>query len=131
MYQHHFKILHYFTFHSGLCSCQNILKLDGPLYRAVGENVEFKLNTPPSQPPTSITWRYTGSLIINVVENGQETGNAYKGRIVLSRSTASFELQNLSLNDSGEYTLTISTDGVSGEGKTLLTVLGMYPLHVS
>ncbi|XP_041962091.1 carcinoembryonic antigen-related cell adhesion molecule 1-like isoform X2 [Alosa sapidissima] len=107
----------------GLCSCQDELLLDGPLNRTVGGNVVFTLINPPSIPPSRITWTSPSiTEIITTLDDAEKIHPDYTGRISLNKSTASLELSNLTPNDTGEYTLSISINSVPQQAKTSLTV---------
>ncbi|XP_076135728.1 cell adhesion molecule CEACAM20-like [Alosa pseudoharengus] len=107
----------------GLCSCQNELLLDGPLIGAVGESVVFILINPPSIPPTKISWiSPSNKEIFASLGDGEIIHPDYTGRVSVDKTTASLELSNLTLNDTGEYTLSITTGGVERRGKTSLTL---------
>ncbi|KAG5270934.1 hypothetical protein AALO_G00173990 [Alosa alosa] len=109
----------------GLCSCQDELLLDGPLNRTVGENVVFTLINPPSTPPSRISWISPSNReIITTLDDAEKIHPDYTGRISLNKTTASLELSNLTLNDTGEYTLGISMNSVPQQANTSLTVFG-------
>ncbi|XP_060906270.1 hemicentin-1-like isoform X4 [Labrus mixtus] len=104
---------------SGLTSGVGLLP-DGPLNGAVGETVMFTTVNPPESPFVSTNWTFGDKLII--VSNIQNyTSPEYEGRITFFPSTGSLELRSLSLNDSGEYTVRITT-GMEFEGRTTLRV---------
>lgn len=79
---------------------------------------------PPEKPFLSVSWRFNGvniisSTSINITDPG------YASRISLDRATGSLELRNLALEDSVEYTITITPDaGLPKQGRTNLTVYG-------
>ncbi|XP_062395715.1 carcinoembryonic antigen-related cell adhesion molecule 1-like [Sardina pilchardus] len=107
----------------GLCSCQDELLLEGPLNGAVGGSVVFTLTNPPSAPPTRITWTSPSDKeIFASLGDAVEIHPDYTDRVSVNKTTASLELRNLTLNDTGEYTLSISTDGVGQQGITSLTL---------
>ncbi|XP_031432752.1 carcinoembryonic antigen-related cell adhesion molecule 6-like [Clupea harengus] len=112
---------------AGFCSCQNELRLNGPLNGAVGGSVKFTLINPPSAPPQRITWSFRGNRDITIftsIGGGEDIHADYVGRISVNKTTASLELRGLTHNDNGLYTVTISiiSGGVQQQGNTLLTV---------
>ncbi|XP_026040577.1 carcinoembryonic antigen-related cell adhesion molecule 1-like [Astatotilapia calliptera] len=107
---------------SGMCVGEGILPT-GPLSGAVAGTVKFTTTLrPPEKPFLSVSWRFNGvniisSTSINITDPG------YAGRISLDRATGSLELRNLALEDSVEYTITITPDaGLPKQGRTNLTV---------
>lgn len=107
-----------------MCVGEGILPT-GPLSGAVAGTVKFTTTLrPPEKPFLSVSWRFNGvniisSTSINITDPG------YAGRISLDRATGSLELRNLALEDSGEYTITITPDaGLPKQGRTNLTVYG-------
>ncbi|KAL2084221.1 hypothetical protein ACEWY4_019739 [Coilia grayii] len=100
----------------GSCLCQD---------RAVGEDVEFRLINPPPAPPFQINW-YFGSVLIYAASAGTVNGvvPSYEGRASLDPNTATLELRNLTVNDTGEYTLRVimSIGQPEKEWKTTLRV---------
>ncbi|CAB1333918.1 unnamed protein product, partial [Coregonus sp. 'balchen'] len=89
--------------------CHGDLLPAGPLNGALGENMTFNVTLSPPEPPKAVTWSFGVNIII-ILSGGTETVfGDYKGRITLSRTTGSLELRNLSLDDSGEYTVNINT----------------------
>ncbi|XP_062395020.1 carcinoembryonic antigen-related cell adhesion molecule 1-like isoform X2 [Sardina pilchardus] len=106
----------------GLCSCQNEILLDGPLNGSVGGSVVFNLTNPPSKPPSKISWISPSNIeIFALLGNTEVMHPDYTGRVSVNKATASLELRSLTLMDTGEYTLSITTD-VARQGKTSLTV---------
>ncbi|XP_067456289.1 carcinoembryonic antigen-related cell adhesion molecule 6-like [Thunnus thynnus] len=71
--------------------------------------------TPPGTPFLAVTWSFVDihGAKINIVTSTQVniTGVAYTDRVTLFRSTGSLELKNLTLNDTGEYTVTVIPSG--------------------
>nr|XP_029138678.1 carcinoembryonic antigen-related cell adhesion molecule 5-like [Labrus bergylta] len=103
----------------GLTSGVGLLP-DGPLNGAVGGTVMFTTVNPPESPFATTNWWFGDKQII--VSNIQNyTSPGYEGRITFFPSTGSLELRSLSLNDSGEYTVWITTVK-EFEGRTTLRV---------
>lgn len=107
-----------------MCVGEGILPT-GPLSGAVAGTVKFTTTLrPPEKPFLSVSWRFNGvniisSTSINITDPG------YAGRISLDQATGSLELRNLALEDSVEYTITITPDaGLPKQGRTNLTVYG-------
>lgn len=103
--------------------------LEGPLIKAVGENVTFKLITPPSEKPRYINWNFKGANAseIIVIVSGHQLNPVYADRIFVDESTGSLELMNLILSDTGEYILSFFLG--QEEGRTSLQVFGKCTLH--
>ncbi|XP_039475796.1 carcinoembryonic antigen-related cell adhesion molecule 21-like [Oreochromis aureus] len=107
---------------SGKCVGEGILPA-GPVSGAVAGTVKFTTTLRPLEKPfLSVSWRFNAvniisSTSINITDPG------YAGRISLDRATGSLELRNLALEDSGEYTITITPDGgLPKQGRSTLTV---------
>ena len=94
--------------------------------------MEFTLINPPSAPPRRITWSFKGIQIFNSIGDAENTNGDYVDRISVNKTTASLELRDLTENDTGLYTVSISIilGGVPQQETTLLTVLGMYFLYI-
>uniref|UniRef100_A0A3B4H573 Ig-like domain-containing protein n=1 Tax=Pundamilia nyererei TaxID=303518 RepID=A0A3B4H573_9CICH len=95
------------------------------IHGAVAGTVKFTTTLrPPEKPFLSVSWRFNGVNIISSTSiNIPDPG--YAGRISLDRATGSLELRNLALEDSGEYTFTITPDaGLPKQGRSTLTVYG-------
>ncbi|KAL3980514.1 plasminogen activator, urokinase receptor [Sarotherodon galilaeus] len=97
---------------------------DGPLNVAVGETVMFTTTLTPTEKPFQfVNWSFNLSTPIIIVINSEETiGPEYEGRITFFPSTASLELRSLTLNDTGEYSVTILQDGTFQGGHTTLVI---------
>ncbi|XP_062395716.1 carcinoembryonic antigen-related cell adhesion molecule 1-like [Sardina pilchardus] len=92
---------------------------------AVGENVAFQLINYPSQPPQAISWEFRGHREVTIflsIGHVELPHSEYAARISVNKATASLELRNLTLNDTGEYTLSITISGVQQRGTTSLGV---------
>ncbi|XP_034729118.1 carcinoembryonic antigen-related cell adhesion molecule 1-like isoform X2 [Etheostoma cragini] len=84
---------------------------DGPLIAAVGESVIFTTTlTPQENQFIVVNWKF-GATNIFTFSNGNFTEPEYEGRITFFMSTGSLELRNLTLNDSGEYSVGIFPSG--------------------
>ncbi|XP_033979826.1 carcinoembryonic antigen-related cell adhesion molecule 5-like isoform X1 [Trematomus bernacchii] len=95
---------------------------DGPLNAAVGGKVMFTITLTPGTTFQSVTWKFGNEDIFTWNVNNF-TEPEYEGRITFFMSTGSLELRNLALNDSGDYTVTISLLGEpSKSGTTRLNV---------
>uniref|UniRef100_A0A671WAY1 Ig-like domain-containing protein n=1 Tax=Sparus aurata TaxID=8175 RepID=A0A671WAY1_SPAAU len=82
--------------------------LPDSLTAAVGETVTFTTTvTPPEMPFLVVTWSFSDVNIIMSQTAINITDPAYPDRITLFPSTGSLELRDLTLNDTGEYTVTI------------------------
>ncbi|XP_049902007.1 carcinoembryonic antigen-related cell adhesion molecule 5-like [Epinephelus moara] len=94
------------------------------LNAAVGETVMFTTTlTPPEKPFLSVGWTF-GEKNIITFSGLNVTAPEYEGRITLFMSTASLELRNVALHDSGEYSVIIFPLGE--EFKTGNTRLNVY-----
>ncbi|XP_054637540.1 carcinoembryonic antigen-related cell adhesion molecule 5-like [Dunckerocampus dactyliophorus] len=88
---------------------------DGPLTAAVGGTVSLNTKlTPTATPLLVVAWTFIVNseekpIITSTTVN--KTEPPYEGRITLFIQTGSLELRNLALNDSGDYRVSIITDG--------------------
>uniref|UniRef100_A0A8C3G270 Ig-like domain-containing protein n=1 Tax=Cyclopterus lumpus TaxID=8103 RepID=A0A8C3G270_CYCLU len=105
---------------------------------STGESVTFTTSVkPPAKPYMALTWSFNGTtnVITSTISWGFKTVNiitststditadGYGNRISLDRATGALELRNLVMEDSGEYTITITPDaGLQKQGKTTLIV---------
>ncbi|XP_047196812.1 carcinoembryonic antigen-related cell adhesion molecule 5-like [Hippoglossus stenolepis] len=104
--------------------------LPDSLTAVVGETVTFTTTvTPPEIPFVVVTWSFEnsqGSSVSIITSTSADIiGPLYKGRVKLIRSTGSLELSNLTINDSGEYKVTIIPNGAAqqkGSCRLLLEV---------
>ncbi|KAF7659231.1 hypothetical protein LDENG_00000670 [Lucifuga dentata] len=98
--------------------------LDAP----VGGNVNFTTTlTPPQLPFVVVAWSFTNihGTVHDIITSttGDIINPEYKSRITLFRSTGSLELRSLSLNDNGEYSVSIIPQGAGQlNGKCKLVV---------
>ena len=94
------------------------------LTAAVGETVKFTTTvTPPETPFLVVTWSFSDVNIITSQTAINITDPAYTDRITLFPTTGSLELRDLTLNDTGDYTVTIiSNAGAAQKGNCRLVV---------
>uniref|UniRef100_UPI003AAE90B7 cell adhesion molecule CEACAM2-like n=1 Tax=Centroberyx gerrardi TaxID=166262 RepID=UPI003AAE90B7 len=101
---------------------------DNLLNAAVGGSVTFTTTmTQPEKPFVVVIWTITTNgnttTIITSSPTSDTVGPGYQDRITLIKSTGSLELRNLTLNDSGEYTVSIVPDGgLALTGKSRLEI---------
>ena len=116
----------------GLCEGAGVL-VDDLLNATVGGKVMF--TTTPQEPPVTIQavlWTFNFNPIITF-NNGQNTTTpGYEGRITLFISSGSLELRNLTLNDSGDYGVSIiGPDVQTPSGRTTLKIYGEHIFNSS
>ena len=89
--------------------------------------MKFTINRP-SAPFKEISWRFKSVPVITSMGGENITfGPGYPGRVRLNATTGSLELLNLTLEDSGLYTVTTRLGGGTElSGQTALTVLGEW-----
>lgn len=100
---------------------------DGPLNAAVGEKVMFTTTLTPTETQFLVVdWKLNLSKVIFISTNlANNTGPEYEGRITFFPSTGSLELRSLTLNDTGEYSVSITqADGTNHFGRTTLEIHG-------
>lgn len=100
---------------------------DGQLNAAVGEKVMFTTTLTPTETPfVSVAWKLNISKIIIMSTNAaNNTGPEYEGRIIIFPSTGSLELRGLTLDDIGEYSVSITkADFTNHDGRTTLEIHG-------
>lgn len=109
-----------------MCVGERILPL-GPFNGAVAGTVKFTTTlTPAEKPFLTVSWSFKEVNIITSTSTNN-TGPGYANRISLDRATGSLELRNLVMEDSGEYTLTITPDGqLQKQGMVTLNVYGGF-----
>uniref|UniRef100_A0A8D0DHF0 Ig-like domain-containing protein n=1 Tax=Sander lucioperca TaxID=283035 RepID=A0A8D0DHF0_SANLU len=109
----------------GVCVGEGILP-PGPMSGAVAGTAKFTTTlSPPGSPFLLVSWSFKEVNIITFTStNITEPG--YVNRISLDQATGGLELRNLVLEDSGEYTVTITLDG--GQQKQGKTTLNVYAL---
>lgn len=114
-----------FTF-SGDSQGQDLLP-PGPIYKEVRENVLFTTIASP-QPIIAIRWHCNVTDVIKYNHPGPETVNPmYYGRVSLNYTSGELELKDLTMADSGEYTLTLTfDDGIGFKDQTFLQVFGKF-----
>uniref|UniRef100_A0A668AE93 Ig-like domain-containing protein n=1 Tax=Myripristis murdjan TaxID=586833 RepID=A0A668AE93_9TELE len=82
---------------------------------AEGGSVFFTTTvTPPEQPFVMVAWSFnngSGDRNIIVSTSSDVIGSGYENRITFNRSTGSLELRNLTMDDTGEYRITLTPDG--------------------
>lgn len=85
--------------------------------------------SPPAQPFIRISWSVGGANII-ISSSDDSIGPGYGDRITLNKTTGSLELRNLTLADSGEYRVAITTATAETiNGSTELVVYGKSKCH--
>ncbi|XP_061573154.1 carcinoembryonic antigen-related cell adhesion molecule 1-like [Cololabis saira] len=99
---------------SGLSEGAGVLP-DGPLNAPVGGTVMFTTTLTPSDGPfTAVFWNFGGMNIMSYETTSSITHPDYEGRITFFPSTASLELRDLTLGDSGEYSVNIMPGLLTG-----------------
>ncbi|KAK2903193.1 hypothetical protein Q8A67_007906 [Cirrhinus molitorella] len=97
------------------------LQFPGPADGAVGGSVVFTPDNPPSTSTDIIQWHFGTTPILTAQSDSTIITTAYQGRVRFDRNTLALELQNLRLDDSGKYSLTVVlSGGVTLRGETSL-----------
>ncbi|KAJ8287734.1 hypothetical protein COCON_G00003930 [Conger conger] len=96
---------------TGCSSGQNLLP-PGPLFGEVGGSVTFTTTVSPTGPElVTIAWSFNnGSVPVSVITflpTVTRPGPGYVGRVSLNNVTGSLELRELTLRDSGDYSVTL------------------------
>uniref|UniRef100_A0A669DTC1 Ig-like domain-containing protein n=1 Tax=Oreochromis niloticus TaxID=8128 RepID=A0A669DTC1_ORENI len=79
--------------------------------------------SPTEKPFQSVNWVFNLTTAIIFVINSEITiGPEYEGRVTFFPSTASLELRSLTLDDTGEYGVSIIQDGKILSGRTTLVI---------
>uniref|UniRef100_A0A8C9SKK1 Immunoglobulin V-set domain-containing protein n=1 Tax=Scleropages formosus TaxID=113540 RepID=A0A8C9SKK1_SCLFO len=103
-------VLCVFFLTSAACSGFDVTVDVRPPAGTVGGSVLFAVSINP--PPGSlqfVSWSFGGTNILTYLSGNIETDTKYTGRIVFNSSTGSLELKNLTVDDTGRYTLNIRT----------------------
>ncbi|XP_061573158.1 carcinoembryonic antigen-related cell adhesion molecule 1-like isoform X1 [Cololabis saira] len=99
----------------GLCEGAGVLP-DGPLNASVGGTVMFTPTLTPSDGPfTAVFWKFGIKDIVSYDPPESIPHPDYGGRITFFPSTASLELRDLTLDDSGEYVVNILPGFLQGD----------------
>ncbi|XP_027004700.2 carcinoembryonic antigen-related cell adhesion molecule 5-like [Tachysurus fulvidraco] len=86
---------------------EQILLPSAPINKEVGASVLFTV-MPFSQPISTIIWNFNDNKDFIIYVHPTETViPPYQGRVILNHTTGELELQNLTMADSGKYTLTV------------------------
>ncbi|KAI1886253.1 hypothetical protein AGOR_G00212090 [Albula goreensis] len=112
---------------TGLCSGHAVLP-PGPVNGAVGGNVTFNTIISSEGPIPTIIWNFDGgsgsALVISVSSGVANEGPGYEGRVSVNSFTGSLELKQITLGDTGTYTVTLITS--KPETLTDSAVLNVY-----
>ncbi|XP_035768931.1 carcinoembryonic antigen-related cell adhesion molecule 1-like [Neolamprologus brichardi] len=118
-------VIYFFIFGSisGFTEGAGVLP-DDHLNATVGETAMFTTTLSQTEKPLqSVNWNVNFTTDIVYMINSEETIEPeYEGRITFFPSTASLELRSLTLDDNGEYTVTIVQDGKIQNGRTTLLI---------
>ncbi|KAI1886248.1 hypothetical protein AGOR_G00212040 [Albula goreensis] len=114
------------TLLTGLCSGQNALP-PGPVNGSVGGSVMFNTDIGSEGPFIAISWSVNNGSgpvpVASVAPGGTNEGPGYEGRVSVNTITGSLELKQLTLGDTGTYTVNlIQNTGGQLTGDTTLNV---------
>ncbi len=85
----------------------------------------FSPDNPPSTSIDLIQWHFGTTIILTGQSDSTIIASAYRDRVSFDRNTLALQLQNLRLDDSGIYRLTVITSaGETLTGETSLQVFG-------
>uniref|UniRef100_A0A8D0CHL8 Ig-like domain-containing protein n=1 Tax=Scleropages formosus TaxID=113540 RepID=A0A8D0CHL8_SCLFO len=104
---------------SAACSGFDVTVDVRPPAGTVGGSVLFAVSINP--PPGSlqfVAWNFGGTNIVTFLSGINTTNPTYTGRIVFNPSTGSLELKNLTVDDTGRYTLNIQPTGATTAHKS-------------
>lgn len=106
------------------CEEGNLLP-PGPINKEVGASVLFS-TFPSSQQIRGIRWHFNGIEVTRYYFPGPITVHPdYNGRVNLNYTSGDLELKNLTMADSGQYTLTLTFEsGLGNQDHILLQVFG-------
>ncbi|KAI2645694.1 Carcinoembryonic antigen-related cell adhesion molecule 20 [Labeo rohita] len=101
------------------------LQFPGLVNGAVGGSVVFTPDNPPSTSVDTVQWHFGTTPILTAQSGSTVITSAYRDRVSFDNKTFALELQNLRLDDSGKYSLTVVTStGGTLRGETSLQVFG-------
>ncbi|XP_063055943.1 carcinoembryonic antigen-related cell adhesion molecule 1-like [Engraulis encrasicolus] len=87
-----------------------------------GGSVEFRLINPPSAAPDGFTWNFGSTQICTATGGPPFISPCYRNRVSVDPTTATLELRDLTLSDTGEYNLNIVINSVENNAAATLTV---------
>nr|XP_061108032.1 carcinoembryonic antigen-related cell adhesion molecule 1-like [Conger conger] len=110
---------------TGCSSGQNLLP-PGPHNGEVGGSVTFTTTVPTGPELLTITWCFNNGSgpvsVITFLSTGTRPGPGYAGRVSVNNVTGSLELRELTLRDSGDYSVTLINYAETLPGETRLEV---------
>uniref|UniRef100_A0A673L2E6 Ig-like domain-containing protein n=1 Tax=Sinocyclocheilus rhinocerous TaxID=307959 RepID=A0A673L2E6_9TELE len=99
------------------------MQFSEPANGAVGGSVVLAPDNPPSTSIDTIQWHFGTNIILTALSDSTIIASAYRDRVSFDKNTLALELQNLRLEDSGIYRLTVVTSaGHQFSGETSLQV---------